>query len=132
MVAVAVLLHAMHLLSLPEHLADLEGGATPRNVLLFRDAGLLILLVVLQWLVSLHLASRRRPLPGWLRSAYRALAVLRTPLLLPAVPASPNSTPPARLQPPDEESVGLSEVSDRLALLAVGATYLALVVASLP
>lgn len=31
LVAVTVLLHALHLLSLPEHLADLEGGATPRN-----------------------------------------------------------------------------------------------------
>lgn len=58
-------------------------------MLLYRDAGLLILLVALQWLASLHLASRRRPLPGWLRAASRTLAVLRTPLLLPALPSLP-------------------------------------------
>ncbi|KAK3916981.1 Neuronal acetylcholine receptor subunit alpha-4 [Frankliniella fusca] len=159
LLVVALLLHAVLLVSLPHFVGDLEGDATPRTrtcsrpqqaemrrasreiegetalnfVLAYRDFGALLVAVILLWLLSLRLASRTRPLSGWARATARSLSVLRTPLLLPAAASAPAPAPaplPAR-RPPDGQSVELSEIIDRLTFLAVSASYLGLVITGL-
>ncbi|KAE8749302.1 hypothetical protein FOCC_FOCC004009 [Frankliniella occidentalis] len=150
LLAVSFLLHVAFLLNLPTLAGNLEGDATPRartyswcpllllrrrpradrgallhdpTVLVYRDVGLLLLVVALQWLLSLRIASRTRPLSSWSQSMARGLSMLRTILLLPV-------TAPV-LKPLDEQSVELSKILDRLTFLAVSASYIALVIIGL-
>ncbi|XP_026288784.1 uncharacterized protein LOC113213817 [Frankliniella occidentalis] len=123
LLAVSFLLHVAFLLNLPTLAGNLEGDATPRALLVYRDVGLLLLVVALQWLLSLRIASRTRPLSSWSQSMARGLSMLRTILLLPV-------TAPV-LKPLDEQSVELSKILDRLTFLAVSASYIALVIIGL-
>ncbi|XP_026291007.2 uncharacterized protein LOC113215587 [Frankliniella occidentalis] len=123
LLAVSFLLHVAFLLCLPSLAANLEGDATPRALLVYRDVGLLLLVVALQWLLSLRLASRTRPLSSWSQSVARGLSMLRTLLLLPVLPV----TAPVFNKPLDEQSVQLSKILDRLTFFAVSASYIALV-----
>ncbi|XP_052133240.1 uncharacterized protein LOC127752322 [Frankliniella occidentalis] len=124
LLAVSFLLHVAFLLCLPSLAANLEGDATPRALLVYRDVGLLFLVVALQWLLSLRLASRTRPLSSWSQSVARGLSMLRTLLLLPVLAPV---TAPVFNKPLDEQSVQLSKILDRLTFFAVSASYIALV-----